>query len=181
MNTRAVRLLMVLGSAFALFGAHQPAQEAYPIVGTWVLNVGKSTFSPGPAPKSESRTYTLEGQGTKVTFKGVTEPRTYYTVRQEIKATATGVDGYGKATAQEWTVVFDGKARSITGDPDADMISLKRLDPFTSEFTQSMAGRAVMMGAQTISKDGNVLTITTRGINAQGQAVSNVSVFEKQR
>jgi hypothetical protein len=37
------------------------------IIGAWVLNVAKSTFSPDPTPQSESHTYVLEGQETKVT------------------------------------------------------------------------------------------------------------------
>ena len=53
------------------------------------MNVAKSKFSPGPAPKSESRTYVVAGQ--------------------EIQATSTGVDADGKPTAGGWTIVNDGK------------------------------------------------------------------------
>jgi hypothetical protein len=180
MNTRTLRRVTALGFALTLFGVSFAAQGADPIIGTWVLNVAKSTFSPGPAPKSESRTYVMEGQDTKVTFKGVSEPRTYKMVRQEIKATSTGMDGAGRPTTKEWTVVYDGRDRPMTGDPDADMLSLKRIDTFTTEFTQKKAGMVVIIGTQAISKDGNVMTITTDGINAKGQTTSTVSVFEKQ-
>ena len=180
MNTRTFRRITALGITLTLFGTHLAAQGADPIIGTWVLNVAKSTFSPGPAPKSETRTYVMEGQETKVTSKGASEPRTYKTVRQEIKATSTGIDSDGKPTTREWTVVYDGKDRPMTGDPDADMLSLKRIDAFTTEFTQKKAGRVVITGTRAISKDGNVMTITTKGINAKGQTTSNVSVFEKQ-
>ena len=180
MNTRMLRRIMALGITLTLFGVYLVAQSAEPIIGTWVLNVGRSTFSPGPAPKSESRTYVMEGQETKVTSKGVSEPRTYKTVRHEIKATSTGIDGDGKPTTREWTVVYDGKDRPMTGDPDADMLSVKRIDAFTTELTQRRSGRVVIMGTQAISKDGSVMTITAKGINARGQTISNVSVFERQ-
>ena len=173
--------MALMGITLALLARDLAAQNPEPIVGTWVLNVAKSTFSPGPAPKSETRTYVMEGQASKVTFKGVNEPRTYVTVWHEIKATSIGVDGDGKPIAREWIVVFDGKDRPMTGDPDADMMSSKRIDALTSEFIQKNAGKVVITGTRTISKDGNTLTITSKGINAQGQAINNILVFEKQR
>jgi hypothetical protein len=59
--------MTVLGAIIALFGAYLPAQDQDPIVGTWVLNVAASKFSPGPAPQSESCTYVMEGQDPKLT------------------------------------------------------------------------------------------------------------------
>src|SRR5688500_3764428 len=97
-TTHPLRRDTVLAIAVALFGIQLAAQRADPVLGTWVLNPAKSTFSPGPAPKSESRTYVMADQETKVTFKGVSEPHTYRLVRQEIKVTAEGVDGDGKPT-----------------------------------------------------------------------------------
>jgi hypothetical protein len=35
--------------------------DTNPRVGTWVLNVAKSKYEPGQAPKSETRTYTASG------------------------------------------------------------------------------------------------------------------------
>ena len=77
MNTRTLRRMTALGITLTLVGTHLAAQGADPIIGMWVLNVAKSTFSPGPAPKGETRTYIMEGQETKVTSKGATEPRMY--------------------------------------------------------------------------------------------------------
>ena len=151
---------LTMGSVFlVLFGFQPRAQNNDPVVGTWVLNVAKSKFSPGPAPKSESRTYAMAGN--------------------EIKATSTGVDADGKATSAAWTVVYDGKERPVTGDPDADTLSLKRVDPNTIEFTEMKAGKVVLSGTRTVSKDGKTLTITTKGTNAKGQKVDNVVVYDK--
>lgn len=171
---------MVLGITIALFGIHLAAQAADPVIGTWALNVTKSTFSPGPAKRSESRTYVMEHQETTATFKGVSEPSRYVIVREEIKATSESVDGDGQPTTAGWTVVYDGRDRPITGDPDADMLSLRRIDAFTTEFTQKKAGRIVTTGTVAISPDGRVMTVTTKGINAKGQIINDVSVFEKQ-
>jgi len=159
MKKGTLRCTTVLGIFVALFGIRSTAQGSDPIVGTWELNVAKSRFTPGPAPKSESRTYVMAGQ--------------------EIKATSKGVDGEGKATAGEWTIVYDGKDRAMTGDPDADLLSLKRIDAFTTEFTEKKAGKVVITGTRTISRDGKVMTITTKGTNAKGQTIDDVQVFEK--
>jgi hypothetical protein len=44
------------------------------LVGTWKLNVEKSKFNPGPAPKSSVLTYEAVGEGVKVTNE-VSTPR----------------------------------------------------------------------------------------------------------
>ena len=159
MRTRTLRCATVIAVFGALFGIRSAAQGTDPIIGTWVLNVAKSKFSPGPAPKSESRTYVMAGQ--------------------EIKATSTGVGGDGKPTAGEWTIVNDGRDTAMTGNPDADVLSLKRTDAFSTEFTLKKAGKVVITGTRTISRDGKVMTITNKGTNAKGQTINDVLVFEK--
>lgn len=159
MRTRTLRCAIVLGIFVALFAIRSAAQGTDPIIGTWVLNVAKSKFSPGPAPKSESRTYVVAGQ--------------------EIKATSTGVGADGKPTAGEWIIVNDGRDTPLTGNPDADVLSLKRTDAFSTEFTLKKAGKVVITGTRTISRDGKVMTITNKGTNAKGQTINDVLVFEK--
>lgn len=153
---RAAVLGMVL---LALSGVKLASQGTDPIVGTWELNVVKSKYSPGPAPKSETRTYVAAGQ--------------------DIKATSKGVGADGKPTVGQWTVNYDGKDRPQSGSPDADALSLKRIDAFTAEFTQKKAGKVVMTGTRTISRDGKVMTISNKGTNAKGQTINDVEVFDK--
>jgi len=179
MNARTLRRITLVGITLLLSWRHLAAQDADPIVGTWVLNVAKSIFSPGPAPQSESRTYVMEEEKTKLTAR-VAEPRTYMTVRQEIKATSHLVDGDGNPMTREWTIVNDGRDYPMAGDPDAEMVSRTRIDAFTVAFTQKRAGRVVITGTEVISRDGKVMTVTTNGINAKGQTLSHLAVFEKQ-
>lgn len=151
---------IAFGTVLAALGlVHLAAQAADPLVGTWELSIAKSKYTPGPAPKSETRTYVVAGQ--------------------EIQATSTGVDADGKPTSRQWTVNYDGKDRPATGSPDADALSLKRIDAFTAEFTQKKAGKVVATGRRVISKDGKVMTVTTKGTNAKGQAVANLEVFDR--
>jgi hypothetical protein len=41
------------------------AYASDPLTGTWELNLEKSKFSPGPPPKSQTRTYEVTGQQEK--------------------------------------------------------------------------------------------------------------------
>ena len=161
-NVRLVAAILVLGGLGACNGTSQAPPEDSgqdPLVGTWELSITKSTYNPGPAPRSETRTYVVAGQ--------------------EIKATSKGVAADGTPTSGQWTVNYDGKDRPITGTPEADALSLKRIDAFTGEFTQKKAGKVVATGTRVISKDGKVMTITTDGTNAKGQAVHDVEVFDR--
>jgi hypothetical protein len=136
------------------------AQAADPAAGTWELNVAKSTFSPGPAPKSLTRTFEVNGA--------------------DVKYTAKGVDAAGKPTLLEYSAKYDGKDYPVTGSQDFDTISLKQVDPATSVATLKKGGKLVQTTTRVVSKDGKTLTLTVKGKNAKGQAVNNVMVFDKQ-
>ena len=45
----------------------EPKIAADLVLGTWHLNVARSKFNPGPAPKSSKRTYELYRDGIKTT------------------------------------------------------------------------------------------------------------------
>jgi len=47
------------------------AQATDPASGTWELNLAKSKFSPGPPPKSLTRTFEVTGADVKYTMKGI--------------------------------------------------------------------------------------------------------------
>jgi len=130
-----------------------------PFVGTWVLNVAKSKYVPGPPPKDQTVIYEAAGQG--------------------IKITAKGTDGTGKPTTTVYTANYDGKDSVVTGNPDWDAISLKRIDPNTVEFTRKRGGKIVQTGTNVVSKEGKTRTNTSTGIDAKGQKVNNVAVYEK--
>ena len=153
--------MLTLGVALTLICQVEKAsaQTADPASGTWELNVSKSKYSPGPPPKSETRTYEVTGQTLKFTSKGI--------------------DAEGKPTAVLISGNYDGKDYPMTGSPDADAISYKRTDVSTLEFTQKRASKVVGIGTRTVSKDGKVLTVTYKGTTAKGQAISYVQVYEK--
>ena len=133
--------------------------QADPHVGTWVLNPAQSKYSPGPAPKALTSVYSAAGKGFKVA--------------------TNGTSGDGKPTMTEFTVDFDGKDAPVKGNPDYDAVSAKRIDSHTIEFSRKRGGKVVQTATSVVSKDGKTRTITATGVNAQGQKIITVGVFEK--
>jgi hypothetical protein len=161
MNTlrRKLVLAFAFASAASLMGAAsaQPDQRAF---GTWKLNVAKSKYSPGPAPKSLTVKWEPAGKG--------------------VKLTAEGVGAEGKPMSATYTANYDGKDYPYVGSPLIDTISLRRIDANTVERTDKKAGKVVQVLTRVMAKDGKSFTVTTKGTNAKGEPVHNVSVFEKQ-
>jgi hypothetical protein len=129
-------------------------------VGTWKLNLAKSTFSPGPAPKSQTRIYAESAQGIALTVK------------------TTAADG--KDSITNLTFKEDGKPYPVSGNPDFDMVSVTRVDALTIHSTQTKAGATVGNAVRTVSKDGKTLTFSQKGTHANGAKYDDVSVYDKQ-
>jgi hypothetical protein len=158
---KTLLVLAALAIVSATAGAAIAAAAAPdPVIGTWQLNVSKSTFKPGPAPKSQTRTYSQSGQGITLVIKTV------------------GADG--KEMTSQTTYQLDGKDYPWTGNPDVDSGSLKQVDSNTAKFALKKAGKVVSAGSRTVSKDGKTLTLKAKGTTAKGEESENVLVFDKQ-
>jgi hypothetical protein len=105
--------------------------------------------------------------------------RTYAQVGDAEKLTAKGIDAEGKPTLVRYTARYDGKDYAITGSSGGDVISLRRIDEFTTQSTQKRAGKAVIFATRTVSKDGKTLTVTTKGTTVKGEVMDAVMIFEK--
>ena len=161
MISRLARVSIVLTAGVLMVAVMGTAQSKDRFVGTWRLNITKSKYSPGPPPKSQVATYETAGQGYKVSVK---------------IESATG-------SAQEWSYTsnLDGKDTPITGNnPNADTNAVKRIDAHTLESVMKKGGKVTTTQRNVVSADGKTRTVTTTGMDGQGQNVNNVAVFEKQ-
>ena len=131
-----------------------------PVVGTWQLNLSKSTFAPGTAPKSQTRTYSQSGPSITLVMKTV------------------GADG--KEATTQTTYQLDGKDYPITGSLDFDTVAATQVNPRTATFTLKKGSQAVGTTNRTLSKDGKILTSKTRLTTAKGDKTESVMVFDKQ-
>ena len=133
-----------------------------PLVGTWKLNLTKSKFDPGPAPKSQTETVEAQGDG--------------------VKYTVDGVGAAGKSYSYGFAVKFDGKDNPILGSGSAaDTVSAHRIDSNNFEFTAEKGGKVIGTFKATVAKDGMVKIVDAKSTNAPGvKTYDNVLVYDKQ-
>ena len=142
------------------------AQASNSEVGTWKLNLAKSTFNQGPAPKI--LTIKIEAAGTGK------------------KTIVDTVESDGRVRHFEATANYDGKDNPrITTDggllPNGDVVALRRVDANTTTTIQKKDGKVIITRTSVVSDDGKTMTTTTIGMNALGQeTVDDVGVFDKQ-
>jgi hypothetical protein len=129
-------------------------------LGTWKVDLTKSKYSPGPAPKS----YTLKFEATP----------------SGIEFTGDGVIAEGKATHSMFLSNFDGKDVPYEGNADADTASPKKIDDNSYDNPWKKGGKATITAKVVVSADGKTMTITQTGTNAKGEAVNNTIVYNKQ-
>jgi hypothetical protein len=132
---------------------------ADPQMGTWKLNETKSKITPG----------TLKF--TTVTFKNTSG---------NIKATGDGMDANGKPMHVEWSGKFDGKDYPVTGDPNGNTRSYRKVDDRTLEVTVKKNGKVIVTSRSVVSADGKTRTANVSGTTPKGKKFKNVVVYDKQ-
>src|SRR5262245_52248160 len=116
MRTRSIVVCFAVLTVVALLSVTVMAADN--LAGTWKLNVAKSKYSPGPAPKSNTIKFDAVDGG--------------------IKLTADGMDAQGRKTHNDYTAKYDGKDYPthpmLDGKPNpnaANMVSYKKIDDYT--------------------------------------------------
>jgi hypothetical protein len=157
---RYSRLIGLTGVAVVAAAVALGAQAKNdPFVGMWMLDSAKSTFKPGPAPKSVMLSVDPAGKGFKVSVDAV------------------GADG--KPMRWGFSSDADGKDAPVTGNPAYDTAALTRLSSTSATTVYKKGGKPVMTVKSSVSGDGKTLTTTATGTNPAGQEVNNVSVYMK--
>jgi hypothetical protein len=131
-----------------------------PQIGTWELNLQRSRYIAGPAPRS--RTLNIEQDGQIVTD----------TVKQ--------IDAVGNVSAAVIMHVYDGQPHPATGFPDFDATVITQVDANSLIASRLKAEKLVQVATFVISQDGKMLTITITGIDVNGQPVKSIAVYDKQ-
>jgi hypothetical protein len=132
---------------------------ADPHMGTWKLNEAKSKFTPSTA------------KFTTVTFQSMLG---------KMKVTGDGIGANGKPMHVEWSGKFDGKDYPVTGDPNGDTRSYRKVDDRTLEVTVKKNGKVTAMAQTVVSADGKSRTATVTGTTPKGKKFKNVAVYDKQ-
>jgi hypothetical protein len=158
---RSGLLAFVLVAAAALSGAQAAAPASSMIGSTWVLDTAKSSFTPGPGWRSQTRTYRLGPSG-------------------QVIVEWVGVGGHGEPMYVTFVSSLDGKDYPMTGSANYDALSEVRIDDRTIRSEEKRGGKVVGVAMVRRSADGKVMTITDKGTDRKGEKFSQVLVFERE-
>ena len=130
--------------------------QANPRIGTWKLDVGKSTYQQGKAPSSETRTYLATEDG-------------------GLQLTANAVLPSGTKQPSGYRAKFDGKDYPYSG-ATGDTIAITG-DAWASDSTIKMGGKVTQITHTVVAKGGKKMTQTTK--TASGYPIST-RIYNKQ-
>jgi len=137
-----------------------PLAQNQPFVGTWKVDVAKSKYEPGAAPKSETLRFEPVGDGFKVSLDGVNQQGPYHS---------------------EATGKFDGVDVPVVASPARQArftYAFRRIDERTWEIVIKVNGKQRLAVRNVVSDDGK----TMRGVSTVtdvGQ-INQVVIYEKQ-
>ena len=155
MRTVAIVLFMFTVGVLAVSAqAHQGA------MGVWVLNLQRSSFDPGPLPKSQRSTFSRLPDGA-------------------VKIENDGIDAQGKTFHREMISRFDGRQEQRSGSARSTSRAYRWIDDLNFAFEELIDGRPSVVGRTSTSTDGNVRTLKVDGTR-DGKPVHNIEVYERQ-
>ena len=163
-SLRFKRTGFVLGLALTLVvhGRVSDGQTADPLIGTWTLDVFKSTYYTGEPPLRRTITFEAVADGIKQTME---------TTRQGFNISET--------VKVEYTAKLDGKDYPIKNS-GLDTVALKRINPTTVERIGKIKDKATETATMKLSNNGRTLTIVTKGVSDTGAEYSRDEVFNRQ-
>ena len=140
-------------------------QATDPWIGTWKLNLAKSTYSPGPPPKSNTLKIEVVAGGLQ-------------------KHTFDGLNAQGQPTHSERLAKFDSTDVPVQAvQPPSQAVAtnaFRRLDARSFEVVGKSDGKVAGTNRIVISPDGKTMTVTVVGTDAQGQKVNSTIVYDRQ-
>jgi hypothetical protein len=152
---------LVLGLTLALIVPFAlAAQSSDTSLGTWKLNVSKSTFGSEAPPKGQTRIYTADPKGTHLVIEDEAAD--------------------GKKTKTEITISYDGKVHPAAGNPDWDSAAATRVGPSETKADLYRNGKPVGTLRRLVSDDGKTMTMNIRVTKASGTSETSLSVYDRQ-
>ena len=151
MKRLSVGIIVAISLSLPAFG-----QGVDPLIGTWKLNLEKSTGVIG----FRSLTLTWSGEG------------------QNLIDTAEGVTTQGQPFKAVFRHIYDGQPHPTTGSADYDSSSYTRIGN-TINIVRFKQGKVVEIG-QAVIVPGKTYTLTLEDIDANNQVTHSVGVYDRQ-
>jgi hypothetical protein len=157
MTTRSKLVVFVASVGFAAQAAGAAGIDAKAWDGIWHLNAAASKWATNKE-QSETRSYSYSDG--KLTMK------------------SSSKDDKGKQTDFTYSAALDGKSSPMTGNPNADSISITSVSAHEIKATSRMKGKVTVQSDAIVSADGKHLTIK-RTYVAQKGAPTETLVFDR--
>jgi hypothetical protein len=133
-----------------------------PFVGKWVLDVRQSRYPAGTCPK----TMVIEME----------------TVGKGVRYCSDATYANGSKVHSEYTANYNGNQAIVRGARGMMLpVFLKRIDSHTVVASYTKALMIVATSRRVVSKDEQLMTITTTSKDSSGKSVTTVGVYEKQQ
>jgi hypothetical protein len=158
--------LVIAGVFVGQTPASLRAQVAAGFNGDWTLNQDKSMFEP-PATRPDRRLVTLALRRNELTQTTETERTRLLEVEPFQEHSTTKVS---------YTAKFDGRETAVPNS--LATIKLTRVNASTFERVAINAG-ASETSRWSLSADGKLLTVSTKGVDVEGTPYTSVQVYEK--
>jgi hypothetical protein len=154
--------MMMSAGAVLVAGATAAVAQTHPAIGTWRLNLAKSTDESKEAPpKSETFVFADSAQGVSLSTRII------------------GADGKRTVTKGN-PIKWDGLAHPETGGPDHDSITVKQVGVQTIEWAMTKSGALVRSGTLTVSRDGKMMTVSGASVAANGGKTYFNDIFDRE-
>lgn len=134
--------------------------QMFPYLGTWKLNVAKSTYAGRLPHQAMTLKFSAEGEA--------------------LRLSREGVNGEGKVIRDEEVYYVDGRERPYHGLRNADTYSVRQLDSYAMVTTWKKNDKIVTLAHCVVSPDGQMMVILISGTDRQGRAFRQAEVFERQ-
>jgi len=155
-------LMRKLLCLFAMLAFAGTLFAADPFVGTWKLDPAKSKHS-GNAPNPKDAMIMIAEQG------------------DNYQVTVTGTNSDGSPLSVKYTVpIKGGKGQVEDGGGIFDAVRSKRISANERENSYMKGGNDAGTRRSVVSRDGQTLTNTFKGTDAQGNPMTSSQVFKKQ-
>ena len=163
MRSMILALSLCLLLPMSALSQTSPAQSN-PLLGSWTLNVAKSSVDYAPLPREELRTY-------------------WVTSANEMVFSVEGTDGTGIPYAYGSTAAVDGREYPMPGTGTrngGDTVSWTLVDANTIDAVVWKLGEVVNRARLQVSDDGMVLTITENGTGPDGMPTHGLRIYDRQ-
>ncbi len=159
MGRKMFRTLMVGQCLLALTALNASAATSRSAVGTWKLDVSKSSYGNMPAPKFEKLVVMTD------------KP-------DAVKWLLTGASADGKTYVSMYDGPVDGKGRPYGNSQIGSSIAYTRSSSGLDWVVKNKSGAVIETGSGLLSPDGSMLTLKGSAQGASGKGTF-VSVFER--